>query len=330
VTAFLFSPSRNNTIFISSDELKDGKGTLSFSRIEIIMIKLFTICFLSIPMTVLCQLENFDTTNRDLFRKVVSLTEYGTDKDSSWKKSSYVEFNKNGMPTKMIRYGNSGGESEKQLFIYDAVGKPASDSTYKGGKLFSSTDYNYDLSGKLTSLFESVYASLDGEKLPTRKIFLEYYSNQKLRKKSTLEFGKEDTTNIDFFDSSGFKRESILHESGLRSTKIIYNWNQDRTEMKEAEFENDSSVYNTIVHRYKNNKEIERLDSLTSGLIFYWKYDDKGRMIETNEALYYITYNQYDEAGYVTNRRLHVMYSDSSEEDLPKDIELKYEYVFRK
>ncbi len=77
------------------------------------------------------------------------------------------------------------------------------------------------------------------------------------------------------------------------------------------------------------HKEVERTDPSTSPKPFYWKYDDNGRVIETNEALFYALYFDYDKDGQLSKKTMNVLFSDSDEKDLPKKIYFKYEYAFR-
>ena len=120
-----------------------------------------------------------------------------------------------------------------------------------------------------------------------------------------------------------------MNWDGLRTVKIEYAYNKDGTEMLEKHYEDATGIYNTITHKYKNKREIEKIDSATSNRPFYWKYDDRGRVIETNQAFYYVLYNKYDSNDYLTSKTLEVIYTDSDEKDLRKKIQFKYEYEFR-
>lgn len=157
---------------------------------------------------------------------------------------------------------------------------------------------------------------------------LEYNPNGTLKRTIKLE-GNKDTVEIDFYDTNGVLTKSLWNQEGLRTTKILYLWNQDSTEMKEVHYENDSTIYNTITHKYKSGKEIQKIDPVTSQQPFYWKYDDKGRVTETNEQFFYVQYFQYNQDGYITNKTIKIIFSDSGNEGLPKKIQMKYEYVFR-
>lgn len=175
-----------------------------------------------------------------------------------------------------------------------------------------------------------MYSSYDGEKMFLWQTLLEYNPNGTIKKSIKLEGDKKDTVEADFYNTNGVLTKSLWHQGGLRTTKIVYLWNKDSTEMKEVHYENDSTVYNTIIHKYKGGKEVESTDPVTSPKPFYWKYDDKGRLIETNEQFFYVQYFQYNQDGFVTGKTINVLYSDSDEKDLPKKIQFKYEYEFRK
>ena len=60
-----------------------------------------------------------------------------------------------------------------------------------------------------------------------------------------------------------------------------------------------------------------------------YEYDNNGRVIETNEAFFYVSYFTYNKDGYIIDKTINVLFSDSDEKDLPKKIYFKYEYEFR-
>lgn len=183
--------------------------------------------------------------------------------------------------------------------------------------------------GQIISYIDYVYSSYDGEKMFVWQTNLEYNSNGTLSKSIKMEGYKKDTSEINFYDTSGVKTKSLWHQGGLRTTKIEYNWNKDRTEMNEIHYENDSTTYITITHKYKDNKEVEKIDPGTSPKPFYWKYDSFGRVVETNEQFFYVQYFKYNQDGYLESKIINVLFSDSDEKDLPKKIQFKYEYQFR-
>ena len=121
-----------------------------------------------------------------------------------------------------------------------------------------------------------------------------------------------------------------MNMGGLRTVKIEYLFNTDSTEMLEKHYEDSTNIYNTITHRYKDKKEIEKIDLTTSERPFYWKYDDEGNVIETNEGFYYVVYFKYNSEGYLTDKTVDVIYSDSDEKDLPKKIKFQYDYEFKR
>jgi hypothetical protein len=161
------------------------------------------------------------------------------------------------------------------------------------------------------------------------KTLLQYNPNLTIRKKIKLQGEKKDTVEVEYFDTLGISTNTTQNISGLRTTKILYEWNKDKTEMKELHYENDTSVFTTIIHRYKNNKEYERIDPSTSPKPFYWIYDNKGRVIETNEGLYYIVYFTYNQNDRIATKTVNVLFSDSNEKDLPKKFHFKYDYTSR-
>ena len=269
-----------------------------------------------------------EVTTQQRNKKLISATEYQQDK-GQWIKTSLQQFNLQGLPTTLIQYDQQGKEVQKKEFVYDSIENISKIETYKNGTHEETTEFEINSLRQIISYTDNVYSSYDGEKMLVWKTMLEYNPNKTIKKTIKLEGDNKDTVEVDFYNTNGILTKSLWHQEGLRTTKIVYVWNHDSTEMKEVNYENDSTTYNTITHNYKNGKEIKKIDSLTSPQPFYWKYDDKGRVIETNEQYFYVQYFRYDTDGYVTNKTINVLFSDSDEKDLPKKIEFKYEYKFR-
>ena len=261
--------------------------------------------------------------------KLNTITELQLQDDGKWVKTAFQQFNTQGLPVTIIQYDQQAAEGEKKEFIYNMTGQISKIETYKGGNHFGSAEFEVDTSGQISSYIDYGYSSSSGEKMFLWKTYLEYNQNQTIKKTIKVEGDEKDTTQINFYDTLGIPTKSLLHQGGLRTTKIEFIWNKDKTEMKELEYENDTAVYSTIIHKYKDNKEFERLDSSTSPQPFYWKYDNKGRLIETNEALFYVLYLIYDDNDRIIKKTMNVLFSDSTEKDLPKKFQFKYEYQFR-
>lgn len=261
-------------------------------------------------------------------KKVSDVTEYQQEK-KIWVKTSVQQFNLQGLPTILIQYDQQGKEAIKKDFVYDTVQCISQIETYKNGKHEETTEFEINSLRQIISYTDYVYSSYDGEKMLVWKTILEYNHNGTINKTTKLEGNKKDTVETDFYNEVGVLTKSLWNQGGLRTTKIEYIWTNDSTEMKEVHYENDSTTYNTITHNYKDRKEIKKIDPVTSPQPFYWKYDDKGRVIETNEQYFYVQYFRYDTNGYLTNKTINVLFSDSDEKDLPKKIEFKYEYKFR-
>ncbi|WP_442794933.1 hypothetical protein [Pelobium manganitolerans] len=271
-----------------------------------------------------------DKSTRQQNISINSVTELQLQDNGKWTKTLIQQFNNQGLPTMLIQLDQQGGESEKKEFIYDTAGQISKIEYYKGGNHFSSTEFKVNEKGQITSYSDYVYSSLGGEKMDLWKTYLEYNSNKTLKKIIKTQSNDKDTTEINFYDTLGVPTKSLWHQGGLRTTKIEYVWSKDRTEMKEMHYENDTSIYTTVIHKYKDNKEIEKTDPSTSPKPFYWKYDKSGRVIETNEAFFYILYFTYDNDGRLASKTMNVLFSDSDEKDLPKKIQFKYEYQLRK
>jgi len=268
-----------------------------------------------------------EVTTQERNKKLISTTEYQQDK-GQWIKTSLQQFNSHGLPTTLIQYDQQANEAQKKEFIYDSVGNILKIEGYKNATHYETTEFDINSSKQITSYTDYVYSSYDGEKMLVWKTMLEYNPNGTLKRTIKLE-GNKDTVEIDFYNNHGVLTKSLWHQEGLRTTKILYLWNQDSTEMKEVHYEDDSTIYNTIKHKYKGGKEIQKIDPVTSQQPFYWKYDDKGRLTETNEQFFYVQYFQYNQDGYITNKIIKIIFSDSGNEGLPKKIQMKYEYVFR-
>ena len=267
-------------------------------------------------------------TTQERNKEIINVTEYQQDKEL-WIKTSLQQFNLRGLPTTLIQYDQHGKEAHKKKFVYDSVECISKVEGYKNGTHEETTEFQVNSSRQIISYTHYVYSSYDGEKMLVWKTILEYNPNGTIKKTVKLEGDKKDTVEINFYDTAEILTRSLWNQGGLRTTKIEYIWNKNKTEMKEVHYENDSTAYNTITHKYIDGKEIEKVDSLTSRQPFYWKYDDRGRIIETNEQFFYIQYFHYNQDGYVTTKIINVLFSDSDEKNLPKKIQFKYEYKFR-
>lgn len=267
------------------------------------------------------------TQQRD--KKITSVTEYVQEK-GQWVKASSQQFNVKGLPTFIIKFDEQGNEVQKKEFIYDPTGSISKIEGYNNGTHETTTEFDINSLQQIISYTDYVYSSYDSEKLVVWRSMLEYNLNGTIKESIKLQGDNKDTVEVDFYNTNGVLTKSLWHQGGLRTTKILYVWNRDSTEMKEAHYENDSTVYTTITHKYKGGKEIARIDPSTSPKPFYWKYDDKGRLIETDEQFFYVQYFQYNPEGFVTKKTINVLFSDSDEKDLPKKIQFKYEYEFRK
>ena len=271
-----------------------------------------------------------DKSTRQQNISINTVTELQLLVDGKWVKTLVQQFNAQGLPTTLVQFDQQGGETEKKEFLYDPNGQISKIESYKGGNHFSSTEFNVNENGQITSYADYVYSSLGGEKMDLWKTYLNYNFNKTLKKIIKTQSNHKDTTEINFFDTLGVPVKSLWNQGGLRTTKIEYVWSKNRTEMKEMHYENDTSIYTTVTHKYKDNKEVEKIDPSTSPKPFYWKYDKSGRVLETNEAFFYILYFTYNSDGRIASKTMNVLFSDSDEKDLPKKIQFKYEYQVRK
>ena len=259
-------------------------------------------------------------------RKFSSVTEFQSEKKGNRTKVAEQHFFKEGFPSSIISFDQQGQVNEKKDFLYESTNRIKSINTFKGTKLYSSTEFETNQLGQVLCFTEYVYSSYDNEKLFLWKTFLDYNSNGTLKKTIKLEGDKKDTTEIVYYDNFGIKTKEIWNKSGLRTKKIEYVYNNDSTEMLQKEYEDDKTIYNTITHKYKNKKEIEKLDPATSNKPFYWKYDSYGRMIETNESFYSVVYNEYNKDGSLNNRTMKILFTDSGVDNFPNEMVFTYEY----
>jgi hypothetical protein len=218
--------------------------------------------------------------------KLNSITEYQSENIGEKTKISVQQFLKNGFPLIISQFNPQGQIVIRKDFQYDSLEHIKSIETYNGETHESSTEFELNQYGQIINYTEYVYSSYDGEKIFVWKTFLEYNPNMTIKKTIKQEGFEKDTSEVNFYNAYGVKTLALWNTSGLRTTKIEYKYNKDSTEMLEKHFENDSTIYTTIIHKYKDKKEIEKLDPTTSEKPFYWKYDKLGRVIETNEAFF--------------------------------------------
>lgn len=268
------------------------------------------------------------TTKETLLQhqKINTITEYQSEKKGEKIKTIVQQFLRNGYPSFIFQFNAQGQIATKTEFIHDTLGYIKSIETYKNEIHNSSTEFEVNQVGQIISYTDYVYSSYDGKKTFVWKTLLEYNPNLTIKKSIKQQGYKRDTSEINFYNDYGVKTKTIWNMGGLRTTKIEYAYNKDSTEMLEKHYENDTTIYTTIIHRYKDKKEVEKIDPTTSKKPFYWKYDKLGRVIETNEAFFYKTYYKYNSDGFMTNKTVEVLFSDSDMKDLPKKIEFIYEY----
>jgi hypothetical protein len=259
-------------------------------------------------------------------KKINTIIEYQSEQNGKKIKTEVHGFFKNGYPNFMYQFNKQGEITAKKEFVYDTLGQIKSIETYQNELHNSSTEFEINKAGQVITYKEYIYSSYDGEKTSLWNTVIEYNPNLTIRKSIKIEGSLEDTVEVNFYNDYGVKTKTIRNMSGLLTIKIEYAYNKDSTEMLEKHYENDTTIYTTIIHRYKDNKEVERIDPATSQMPFYWIYDELGRVIETNEAFFYKTYYKYNSDGFITNKKLEVLFSDSDMKDLPMDIEFSYEY----
>ena len=261
-------------------------------------------------------------------KKLKSMTEFQLQENGKWTKTMISRFDNKGLTTIIIGFDKGGNEIEKNVFRYDTILNLKKMEHYKDGKLFESKEYLVFPNGEITYQAEFVYSTYDGSKIDLWKTYYYYNTNKTLKETIKTMENDKDTTEIKYYDTLGIITKTIFKKATYRTTKIEYTWNEDKSEMKEMNYQNDTSVYYTVIHKFKDKKEYERIDPSSSQKPFYWIYDSNGRVIETNEAFFAIMYFTYDGSGMLESKIVNVLFSDSDEKDLPKKIKFRYEYEF--
>src|SRR5688572_12080771 len=223
----------------------------------------------------LCSLSCFSQSDYDLFEsynteflkkknsKIKSVTGFRDSNDTLPKISSYKEFSAVGLPTKIVEYDENSNELRTIEFIYTNSALLSAINTFENGKKFTTSEFYYDSAKKVKYFKDYVYSSSDGNKILLWKTDFEYYDNKKLKTIIKMEVSgvlpKRDTVEMLFFDTSGVQTKSYFDMSGYKHY-FIYQWNQDKTEMKEYDY-SDDSIQSIITHKYIGEYEIERVES---------------------------------------------------------------------
>lgn len=259
--------------------------------------------------------------------KVKSRTVYIRDDSSKWKRVFFTEYLK-GMPREIIQYDHADSiESRKTEFSYKVNGNISKIDSYKEGNKESSLEFELNSNNQIASYSVYIYNKETAEKIVFEKTYFEYYPNHILHKMITIDTSSilhtGDTIEISEYNSAGVEAYRFRHFAGpVMKTKFI--WNANKTEMQEANFSDDTLSY-TIFHYYEDDKEIKRIDKSISKIPIYWKYDKKGRVVETNELLYFKTENFYGEQYLIRSINTQIFPLNGQE---PRTMELKYEYIF--
>lgn len=264
-----------------------------------------------------------------LKNKIISQTEYISMDDSTWIKHGYNENNNYGLPSIMIQYDESGNESEKLVFTYDSLGQINNIESYNRNRKSSGANFIVNNKGLIFSSTSYSYQTYDNKIITHNTNYYYYNPNNLISKKIAIGENDKDTTQITYFDSLGRKKLNIWSPQKTWTQKVEYIYSNDSGDTKEIISTNDNKIADTIIHKFKNCKEVESYSSVT-GYKFYWKYDSEGRLIETNSGFYDIKYYTYDKEGRLKTMTILMLFSDSSaDKDLPKKMYFKYEYKLK-
>lgn len=252
---------------------------------------------------------------------LASVTELRLKGDGSWRKTAFEQFNK-GKKELRIEYDKEGEESNKKLFAYDQDDHLIQCVNYANNKLGISYEFAWD-NGLQRLITSYITSNSTGEKKCINKIYFYHNPNRTLKKTISTSGTPTDTLQICVYDSTGVLQQ--VTNSGKKSME--YKWNEDKTEMQELHFKNDS-IYKTVIYKFKDKEIVEKSDSTHWPKPVYWKYDKKDRLIETNEQLYYISYFSYGKKGWMTKAK-HVPTLKEDKAHASKPICFKYEYEFK-
>ena len=209
---------------------------------------------------------------------------------------SKIYFNQVGLPDSIIQF-REGTKYIKKIFQY-GNGQISKIETFRKGELDETTEFDLDEKRRIKNYTEYVYSSYDGKKLVTFKTILHYYQNGNIRKKIKLRGHRLDTNTVSTFHEDGRPLFTYYSNTG-KTVKKAFVWNDDLSEMKELNYEKNNTVYDTVLHFYKNKLEIKRIDNITSKKPLFWKYDGQHRLIETNQNVFIIQYFEYNKSGFL-------------------------------
>lgn len=299
--------------------------------------------FLTI-LLLLCSLFSFSQNNYDLFEsyntevlkkqnsKVISVTGIRNSESGNRKIISYKEFSDAGLPTKIVEYDENSTELRTVEFVYTNFSRPLLINTFRNGKKLTTSEFHYDSTRRLQYFKDYVYSSLDGQKMLLWKTDYEYYNNNKIKSITKMEVSdvlpQKDTVEILFFDTLGVNTKSYFDMAGY-THYFTYQWNQDKTEMKECDYVGDS-IQSTTIHKYKSDLEIERYEIGSKKPLVFWKYDNQSRLIQTNAALYVTQDLIYDVNGYLIKESWTATFPELVKGGDSKIMKLTYKYKFRK
>ena len=292
----------------------------------------------------LSTLSSFSQSDYDLFEsynseflkkqnsKIKSVTGFRSLKSGLLKINSYKEFSDFGLPTKIVEYDENSNELRTLEFIYTSFRRPFLINTFQKGKKFTTSEFHYDSTKSLQYFKDYVYSSLDGQKMLLWKKGYEYYSNKKVKTIMKMEVSdilpKQDTMEILYFNTGGIKTKSYFDMAGFKQY-ITYQWNQEKTEMKECEYNGDT-LEKTTIHKYKGEFEIERYEVGKKDALVFWKYDKQNRLIQTNASIIMTQDFGYDVKGYLVKESWTANFPELVRDSDYKIMRFIYEYKFRK
>src|SRR5437867_4249342 len=128
------------------------------------MIKLLLTTFL------LTSLQTFGQFDYELFQKLAdkkarqqnselnSVTELQLQDKDNWIKTSFIQFNTQGLPNGLVQYNENGAEIEKKEFIYDSNGQISKIESYQGASRFGTAEFEVNSFGQIISYTDYVYS----------------------------------------------------------------------------------------------------------------------------------------------------------------------------
>ena len=224
-----------------------------------------------------------DTANIRLNRNIISTLQFELQDDGKWVKFAEERYNVNGLPVSVALFRPDGKTEEKKEFTYDEHGCIREIDTYepdhysimykdgipdstKTNEHTEKSKFETTTTGQITRITEYIYSSIGNDSTAIWTTLVEYYPDRQVRKKIKLSNFKKDTDEIQYFDPTGCLSRTEYKKQMFSIVREDYIFNDDKSEMKEIQYNADSTIFETIVHKYLHHLEVEKQIPLTHSL----------------------------------------------------------------